>query len=366
MQYILSMYATFLKPLVLISMTFLLLRACTEKKVRTEQSSRSNVIPVVIAPIDTVSSVNQISASGLLSTEHETRLSFKLGGVIDKVLIEEGQVVRKGQLLASLNRTEISAQVQQVQLTLEKAQRDYQRLSNLYKDSVVTLEQFQNSKTALDMAHQHLQQVQFNRQYANIFAPSNGFIVKKLLNTGEVTAPGIPVLVMSELGNGSKWVLRVGVSDRDWALIEKGNTATVTIDAFPENTFVAKVTKKALAADMASGSFQIELTLDVKGLQPAVGMFGKTNITLNNTIKGYSIPYEALLEANGNKGFVFVTDDQKTVQKVEVLITSIESHRVVIDQGLGGHAFVVISGSPYLTNGSDIKVTQKSPSSTER
>lgn len=335
----------------------LLLLGCSNQSMEKNQINRDNSIPVTIASIDTATGVNTISASGLISTENESRLSFKIGGVIDKITVEEGQRVRKGQLLASLNSTEISAQVQQVQLAVDKAQRDYQRAYNLYKDSVVTLEQLQNSKTGLDIARENLEQVLFNRQFASIYAPADGFIIKKLLNAGEVTSSGSPVLIMSQLGGGSKWVLRAGVADREYAQIESGNKATITTDAFPGKIFNAIVNKKALAADPASGAFEVELLMDVKELQPAVGMFGKAIIKLSKINVGYSIPYEALLEANGNKGFVFVTNNRKTVQRVEVTISSIEQNRVIIANGLSGHAYVVISGSPYLTDGANITIT---------
>ena len=74
------------------------------------------------------------------------------------MLVKEGDRVKKGQLLDTLKSTEIAAQVQQVNLALEKAQRDYQRASKLYKDSVATLEQLQNAKTGVDIARQNLQQ----------------------------------------------------------------------------------------------------------------------------------------------------------------------------------------------------------------
>jgi multidrug efflux pump subunit AcrA (membrane-fusion protein) len=76
------------------------------------------------------------------------------------------------------------------------------------------------------------------------------------------------------------------------------------------------------------------------------------------TIKGFSIPYESLLEANGQKGFVFVTNDKKTVKRVEVIIASIDNNRVVISDGLNGYSFVIISGSPYLKEGASITITK--------
>jgi RND family efflux transporter MFP subunit len=357
MSYILSTKTNHVMKVFLPMSLALILLSCGGESTEKKQINRSNSIPVTIAAIDAATGINTIHASGFITTENEVRLSFKIGGVIDQVSVQEGQQVRKGQLLASLNSTEINAQVKQVQLAVDKAQRDYQRAYNLYKDSVATLEQVQNSKTGLDIARENLEQALFNRKYANIYAPADGFIIKKLLNTGEVTGPGSPVLIMRQLGSGSKWVLRAGVADKEYAQIESGNKATITTDAFPGKLFNAVVKKKALAADPASGSFEIELLMDVKGLQPAVGMFGNAIITPSKVNKGFGIPYEALLEANGNKGIVFVTNDRKTVQRVEVTIASIEQNRVLITDGLSGHAYVVISGSPYLTDGASITIT---------
>ena len=93
-------------------------------------------------------------------------------------MVREGDQVRKGQLLATLKSTEISAQVQQVQLSLDKATRDYERASNLYKDSVATMEQWQNAKTGLDIAKQNYQQASFNQQYSKIYANQDGLSLK--------------------------------------------------------------------------------------------------------------------------------------------------------------------------------------------
>lgn len=336
----------------------LVLSACNSKETENNTIDRGDAIPVRIAAISSTSSVIDIEATGLITTENEARLSFKIGGVIEEVYVEEGQQVRQGQLLASLNNTEIAAQVQQVQLAVEKAQRDYQRAGNLYQDSVVTLEQYQNSKTGLDIAKQNLQQVSFNQRYAKIYAPANGFIIKKLLNAGEVASTGSPVLVMSETGTKSKWILRAGVADIEWASIREGDKATVSVDAYASKQFNAVVSKKSLAADAASGSLQVELQVDFAGLQPAVGLFGKALITPSFSTTGFSIPYEALLEANGKKGFVFVTNDQKKAERVQVNIAAIEANRVILSEGIAGYSYVITSGSPYLTAGAAIKVVK--------
>jgi len=334
------------------------LQACSAHSSEKKSLVTEENIPVKLLPIAGDTNVHIITASGLLSTEDEARLSFKIGGVIESITVKEGDKVRKGQLLATLKSTEIAAQVQQVNLSLEKAQRDYQRAQNLYKDSVATLEQLQNAKTGVEVARQNLQQVSFNEQYSRIYAPADGFIVKKTGNAGELATSGTPVLVMNASSRASKWILKAGLSDQEWAAVQTGNKATVTADAFPGKSFNAVVSKKALAADAASGSFTIELQVDFGKEQPAVGLFGAAAITPSGSSVGFSIPYEALLEANGNKGFVFVSDDRRTVKKVAVTIASFNNNVLYIADGLQGHAFVVSAGSPYLANNSIISPQQ--------
>ena len=334
------------------------LAACSGRANVKRVAAVTDAIPVKLLPVnaDTTSSV--IAASGLLSTENEARLSFKIGGIIEKIYAKEGDYVRKGQLLATLKSTEIASQVQQVQLTVDKAQRDYQRANNLYKDSVVTLEQLQNAKTGVDIAKQNLQQVAFNQQYSRIYAPADGLVVKKIGNEGELANSGSPILFINALSSSSKWILKIGLSDKEWSAIEVGNKATISFDAFPGKLFKGVISKKSVAADAASGSFQAELQVNFDQHQPAIGMFGTASIIVSHASVGFSIPYEALLEANGKEGFVFVTDDKKTVKRCPVTIASISNNMVYLENGLQGHSWVVTAGSPYLSEQSIITPIQ--------
>ena len=332
--------------------TIIVFASCTHKKPSAINNSTAEIIHVKLLPVRGDTSTNVINVSGSLSTEQVANLSFKIGGIIESINVKEGDKVKKGQLLATLKSAEISAQVQQAKLAYEKARRDYDRARSLYADSVVTLEQMQNSRTGLDIAQQGLQQFLFNQQYSKIYAPADGFIVQKRLNAGELASVGTTVIAMNLSSAASKWILKAGVSDVDWAAIEVGNKARATFDAFPSKYFTALVTKKSLAADAASGSFIVELQVDFHDEQPAVGMFGTASVNPSKPTVGFSIPYDALLEANGRKGFVFVSDDGKTVKKAAITIGAINNNTVSIIDGLNGHAYVVTSGSPYLTEAS--------------
>jgi membrane fusion protein, multidrug efflux system len=344
-----------MRNLLVIAVITVAFYSCSSKA-EVKQIRGNESIPVKLISIREEAADNLIHVTGYLSTQDETTLSFKTGGLIDRIYVKEGDKVHKGQLLATTKSTEISAQVQQVQLGLQKAERDYQRVLNLYNDSVATLEQLQNAKTGVEIAKQNLSQATFNQQYSKIYATQDGFIIRKLKNDGELSEPGGPVLKIGGVSQSSSWVLATGVSDKEWSLVEKGNSATVSLEAFPGKSFPAMISKKALAIDPVDGHFPIELQVNFGNVQPATGMFGKATIASSMKQSGYSIPYESLLEANGKKGFVFASVDGKTVKKVEVVIGQINNNTVQVTAGLEGFTYVVSSGSPYLSDESSITV----------
>ena len=98
-------------------------------------------------------------------------------------------------MLASLDLSEIEAKLASAKNGFSKANRDYQRVKNLYEDNVATLEQLQNTKTAYEVAEANLKIAKFNFTHSKIIAPENGKILKKIGNEGELTAPGAPMFL---------------------------------------------------------------------------------------------------------------------------------------------------------------------------
>lgn len=339
----------------LVACTFLLL-SCKEQHKNTNPIGEPDIISVKIAPVSALEVPNFIQATGLISTENEANYSFKIGGVISRILVDEGQFFRKGQLLATLNSTEISAGLAQTDLNVDKAQRDYNRAANLYKDSVFTLEQLQNTKTALDVAQKSREAIAFNERYSKIYAASDGFVSKKIANEGEVIGGGMPVLLTNSTQQNDSYLLKVGVTDREWAVVKLGQTAKVILDGYPGQTFNAIVSRKLQAADKEIGSFQVELKLKLDKIAPAVGMFGKAEIATNQQENALVIPYSSLVEPDGDKGFVFTTIGTDRVKKIPVTILKFDNGKVYLKDRLDGIDKIVISNSAYLNEQSTIKI----------
>jgi len=330
-----SAYNTITIPSLLVAGSFVglffLMGGCGSKSSAKNEPSAiaDESIPVRTASVTQKTVALPIHASGILTSSAEQRLSFKIGGIIRKIYVDEGDMIRPGQLLAVLDKTEIDAQVNQAQQGLSKAERDLGRVEGLYRDSSATLELLQNATTGRDIAKETARIATFNQQYAEIRATRGGKIIKKLVNEGEITGPGMPAFVLFETGKND-WVVKINVSDRDWARLNLGMAENVQMDAYEGTTFKGKLSDLAPAADPASGLYPVEVQIQPQGKRFAPGLFAEVDIVPSKSRPYVMIPVEAIVEGDGQSAFVFALQaDGVSVKKMPVKVAFMEGNQAV-------------------------------------
>ncbi|WP_149240611.1 efflux RND transporter periplasmic adaptor subunit [Dyadobacter sp. 32] len=321
-----------------------------QEKVVTDET----VIPVKLSLVEAETRSEPIRVAGTVASSEEARLSFKIGGIVSRVFVREGQAVRKGQLLAVLDMTEIDAQVNQARFSAEKSERDMKRVQNMLKDTAATLEQLQNATTGNDLAQQNLKIARFNQSYAKIISPIDGTVTRKQFNEGEFAGPGTPGLVITS-SRRNDWVMRLNVSDKDWARLKIGDKANVQLDAYPEETFTGTVTNLAQSADPVSKLYQTEVKINPAGKRFATGLYGKAQLISSQNRQYAVIPVEAVIEGNGNKGFVFVNENGKA-KRLPITIGYLDGEKVLVSQGLENVKEVITSGSAFLTDSATLQI----------
>ncbi len=342
--------------IVTVVISLFLFGGCGKQKNNILITKTDEAIPVKVLLLNKTDVSRSVFSSGQFTTDDETLLSFKTGGLINKLFVKVGDRIKKGQLLATLDLTEISSQVNQAQLVFDKATRDLSRAENLYKDSVISLEQLQNARTALELAKQQLTGAKFNLLYSEIRATNDGVVLEKMANEGQIMGPGMTVLKISNKGI-TDWILRVAVSDKEWAQTTINDKAKVNIEGLNLNNLNGYVYSKSESADQMTGAFTIDIKLkDARKLDIASGMFGKAEILISKISNGWQIPYDALLDGNADQGYVFVTNDNTNAIKVPVKIASIDKNNILISDGLANYTSLIVSGSAYLTDKSAIVV----------
>jgi RND family efflux transporter MFP subunit len=300
-----------------------------------------------------------VVSSGLVSTETESKLSFKIGGVISKIYVKEGDDIHLGQLLASLDLTETEAQVTQANNNLEKTKRDLERGQRLLKDSAATLEQIQNLQTAFNVANESLRIAFFNRQFSTIHANVSGKVIRKFANEGELIGGGMPVLTINSAAR-KDWIVKIGLPDVDWVRVKKGDEARIYTDAYPNDFFGGDLSVINEGADLVNGLYQAEVRVKPGNKKLASGLFAKVEIIPSAKKKLQRVPIESIVEGQGRKAFVFIVKaDRISVQKLPVTIAYLENQSAFILDGLTNISEVVTAGSAFLTENSVVKIGQQ-------
>jgi multidrug efflux system membrane fusion protein len=310
---------------------------------------------VHVAPVGSRSLSDTVRAQGLLTPKDEARLSFKVGGIVESIRVEEGARVVAGQLLAVLKQAEIGAALEQARQSAAKADRDLARGKALYADGVATEERLQDLTTASRVASAALASVEFNASHARIVAPANGVVLRKLAEANELVQGGQPVLAVG--GDGRGWIVRVGLADRDAVRVRVGNHAELKFDAWPARAFQGRVSNVASAADPATGTFTVEVQVEPAGAPFVQGLVAKVSLSPPDAAQTPVVPVQALVEANGSEASVFVLDAGRTaVRRTTIRIGRMASGEVEVQGGLAPGTLVVIDGAAFLENGDSVRI----------
>jgi RND family efflux transporter MFP subunit len=295
-----------------------------------------------------------VHSSGILLSSEEVKLSFKTGGIVLRIMVDEGQKVKKGDILAALNLSEINAQVSLAKSGYEKALRDYGRAKNLYADSVATLEQMQNAATALSVASSNLEIARFNLSHSKITSPDNGVILRQFVKENELVSSGYPVFLFGT--SGKNWKVKTGLSDRDVVKINPGDSAVVTLDAWPGVKFPAVVELVGGMANPSTGTYDAELLMNDMGYRLAAGFVAGTDIFPSSKTSYLFVPVASIVEADGQTGYIFAVTDSLTVDKTRVTIVTITGSMAAVRSDEKRIKKIVTGGAAYLRDGEKVRI----------
>ncbi|HEX5634261.1 MAG TPA: efflux RND transporter periplasmic adaptor subunit, partial [Gemmatimonadales bacterium] len=233
-------------------------------------------------------------------------------------------------------------------------EREVQLVARLAADSVTTRTQVDDAETAVRVARADYEMARFNRRYAVITAPASGTVLRRLARPGETVAPGAPVLLLASAGRGT--VFRASVADRDLVRVREGDEALVRLDAYPGRSLVARVLEKGAAPSPVTGAYTLTLSLTNAGELPT-GLVGTAAIRTTGGERVRVVPTEALVEADGLEGTMFVlAGDSATAERRKVTIAFVHPTQVGVASGLDGARAVVTDGAPYLEDGEKVTV----------
>ncbi len=307
-------------------------------------------VPVEVAPVERREIGSFFETNGTLEAENEIDLVARSSGPITHLAAEEGQRVRRGQLLARLDDREARAQLSVAEIQLAEARQAYDRGKALRDDELISAETFEQSRTRFEAALGDVERLRVQLDYTEIKAPFSGLVVARYVKFAEHVSGGTPLFRLSDF---DPLLCPIQVPERELRRLRVGQTASLEVVAWAGQRFAAQVLRLSPVVDAATGT--VKVTLQVEGggqLRP--GMFASVYLEMESRPNALVIPKAALaLDSLGDT--VYVAEDGVAVRRaVELGFRS--DDRVEVLAGLSEGESVVVVGQDGLSEGTPLEV----------
>lgn len=325
-------------------------------KAEEKKSEAELQIPVEIALVrrEAISNVFQGTAS--LEAQAVAEVVSKSAGVVLDIRVEEGQNVRKGDLLARLENDRQRLQVAQANANLRKAQNDMKRQTELFERKLIGSEVYERSKFDFDTQKATYDIAQLELSYTEIRAPIGGTVSQRLVKLGNQINVGQSLFRIDDF---DPLEARVAVPEREMNAIRAGQNVQMLVDAMPGKVFVGTVDRVSPVVDPKTGTFDVVAQFADASQSLRSGMFGRINVVTAVHDNALVIPRVALLSEDG-KAAVYVVEKGKVVRKAVTVGFSGDGAAEIL-VGLNEGDQVITLGQNAVREGSAVAVVNAPP-----
>ena len=291
--------------------------------------------------------------------------------IIEKLLVEKGDFVKRGALIAALEKGMVEAQVAQAKAAVDMAEanldvleKDYIRIEYLYKEKAAAKQQLDHinarlkaAKAQLRQTQETLKQLEILYREHRIYASVKGYVSARYIDQGAMSDTKKPIIRISSEENVK---IVTSVTEKDFPHIKKGMKAEIRVDSFPDRVFHGTVSVINPTLDPATRTGEIEIHIPNKDLTLRSGMFAHIRLYLGEK-EATVILRDALINLPGTGNYyVFVVEDNHAVQKnIETGISQEEYTEVAAGLNLGEQ--VVVKGQNRLRDGVAVVVEGQEP-----
>jgi RND family efflux transporter MFP subunit len=303
-----------------------------------------------------VAGVTQLTGSaneeimGSVVARNTADISPKVQSRIDRIPVDIGSRVTRGQLLAELDAREFKAKVEQARAMQEQAAKDLDRFQKLLAQNAATQQEFDGIKARATVAQAALDEAEIFLSYTGIVAPFSGVITRKLADVGDMAFPGQPVFTLEESGT-PRFVVTIAESHRQ--RISLGQTVDIAIPVI-DTTVTGTVEEISPSADPMSRTFSAKIGLPNFD-QLRAGQFGRLLLPITGEETTLSVPRSAWVH-RGQLDLVYVVTPEKKAMLRLIRIGRQFPDRIEVLSGLRDGETVVVSDQRDLLDGDPVQV----------
>jgi multidrug efflux pump subunit AcrA (membrane-fusion protein) len=393
---------------------FRVAQVISAKKEDPKKGMQGQTPMVEVAPVTQGLIEEKILRTGDIAPQFQVTIYSKVQGWVEKINVREGDRVKAGEVLATLDAREaeaavaqaranleasaarlkqvrataeeaVQSQIQQAKANLELAEADLKRAQELHEKNFIARQQLDEAQTKYNVAKANydlamnsirqktwendiaLAEAQVRQakasldltqaQLANLIinSPMNGGVTKRFVDPGTMVKDTTPILTLMDL---SVVKMMVNVIEKEFIHLQKGQPVKITVAAFPGRAFEGRIAIITPALDLQSRTAEIQVSIPNPGYILNPGMFGRVEIPLRSNPQATLVPIQALISEE-DKDFVYVLKDGKAyrrpIQKGIVKDTLVE-----IIRGLNPGEQVVTAGQEFLQNEMPVRLAEKS------
>jgi len=320
-----------------------------QSKAPLEQVRLTNVEVEVMHPTDLP---EYLELSGATEARRDIVISSEQGGTVQQLLVDRGDRVSQGQVLARVNADIYEARLAEAQANLRLKDAALKKAQALFERSSITSMQRLQAQVEYDVAAAGVKTAESYLDRAIVRAPFSGVIDDRFVDPGEMVSPGGQLF---HLVDCSSLKIKSEFAEKDVVTFQAGITAEVTFDAFPDSVFHAQLSYVASSAQSASRTFPCEFILGNPSGQVRGGMYARVRVLKTVHRDVLVLPQSALVETEDGRSVFVMEGDAARRQPVKPGASN--SGMVVIDEGLKPDEAVVVTGNRELVDGQKVKVT---------
>lgn len=334
---------------ILLSLSCLLVCACGEKKEQTQNDEAISVVTETVVK-DGLSGAN--TYVGTVEASNSVSVSFGGMGTLKSLNASEGQPVKKGQLIATIDDTQVRAALSGAKASLEQALDAERRMGQLHESGSLPEMQWVDVETKVSAARATYDTRVQQLKDCSVYAPVSGVIGKKSLNVGENVLPSEPVVTILDINEVK---VQVSVPEKEIAGISNGMATTIKVDALGGATFNGGRIEKGVSADALTHTYNIYIYLKNPNQQLLPGMVANVHFYGEEGDEAITIPVKAVQQSADKSLFVWTTEGG-VAKRVKVELGETVGNRVVISGGgLHEGQKVVVEGYQKLSEGSKVR-----------
>ncbi|WP_375240193.1 efflux RND transporter periplasmic adaptor subunit [Polaribacter sp.] len=335
-----------------------------------EKKAAIDTTPAIKISVNKVAVNNNsqfLSVSGKIQAANSTDLSTRMMGYVKKVHVNVGDKVRKGQLLVSINNTDLEAKKGQVnagiiqaKAAFKNAEKNYNRFKNLFASNSVTQKEmddmtanYEMAKAGLESANQMKNEINAQFTYSNITAPFSGVITSKNVENGDMANPGMPLISVE---TPKAFEVIAMVPETEISEIDNGTDVNVLVKSI-DTTVKGKVTEVSTSAKNTGGQYLVKVALEKTDANILSGMFSTVQFPVEKKVKSelVLIPTKAVVK-NGQLSGVYTVSESNTAILRWLRLGRTYGNEVEVLSGLNSDESYIVSAEGKLFNGAKITI----------